>query len=111
MTKYTYVPNKSWQRCYEVKVNNPATTGRKITFYEELAIEVDGNLIVNPVTSCMAPIEKNNTIPVVDSVTNEPTGETITQEKLMQYLHSFYIQTATTRDNQSLGMFVSQPQQ
>lgn len=109
MTKYTYVPNKSWQRCYEIKVNNPATTGRKITFYEELAVEVDGNLIVNPLTSCATPIEKNNTIPVVDTNTNQPTGETITQEKLIQYLHSFYIQTATNRDAQTLGMFNTAP--
>lgn len=111
MSKYTYQANQMWQRYSEAKINNPANASVKIVFYEENVYNLAGQLVGQPLTSCTAHIEQAAEIPVVDVVTNQPTGETITHAKLMQYLHSLYIQTATDRDNQSLGMFNTTNQQ
>ena len=105
MSKYTYQPNQVWQRYNEAKINNPADAGTKITFYEESVVNISGQLICKPLTSCTAYIETGKSIPIINVTTNQPTGETITQDKLMQYLYSLYIQTAEERDAQTLGMF------
>lgn len=105
MSKYTYQPNQVWQRYNEAKINSPADAGTKITFYEETVVNVSGQLIGKSLTSCTAYIETGKPIPVIDTTTNQPTGETITQDKLMQYIYSLYIQTAEERDAQTLGMF------
>lgn len=105
MSKYTYQPNQLWQRYNEAKINNPANATVKITFYEETVYNLAGQLVGQPLTSCIATIEPAKSIPVLDITNNQPTGETITHAQLMQYIHSLYIQTAQERDSENLGMF------
>lgn len=92
-----------WQRCYQVIANNYLNTivpgTKSINFNEEEAVTIDGApRSLGPKTSCTLQYSPAGVIDILDPSTGEPTGETVTHEKIYQMLYSAYIATAKARD-------------
>lgn len=102
---------QSWQRCYTITIDNPYQATPVITFHEELVVQIGDNTIRQPKTSCRVQFDPNQTFNVVNPENNINTGATLTHKDLYVYLYSLYIDAATKRDNENLGIAVNIPNQ
>lgn len=105
MSKYNQqqATGESWQRCYNISIENPYLGTPTAIFREEVIVEIGDTAVKNPKTACMVTFSPNAEFPVLNPETGEPTGQTLTHQQLYTYLHSLYIKTATDRDNPTFG--------
>jgi hypothetical protein len=87
-----------WQRCRTVTIQNPYGGQPMAYFQEEMLATVGADTIQRDVGSCSAPFNPASTIPLLDTTTLLPTGDTVTHGALYQILFSLYMQTALDRD-------------
>jgi hypothetical protein len=104
------VSGTSWTRCRAVTINNPLSgkgaisllTGQPIgpncIFTEETAIALDTETLTFDSGACQQKYVSTDVIELLDPATNNPTGQTITQQNLYNILYSLYIATAKARD-------------
>lgn len=92
------VSGTSWQRCHTVTVRNPLGGTPKIEFAEERVIALEGEDMRTWVAGCEKNFSPSETFPLLDTQTNQPTGQTMSHADLYQALHSLYMQTARERD-------------
>lgn len=92
-------PAYAWRRAHGVQIHNPRNGPASIVFLEEDVVQVAGKEFQKPnVDSCAAQFNPARVIPLVDLVTNLPTGETVTAQYLYLILHSLYLDVAAERD-------------
>lgn len=96
--KESTVAGTSWQRCHTVKINNPYDEQPFIEFLEEKVITLEGQSIKQWIGQCEKPFVPTDTFPLLDPVTNTPTGGTMTHGEFYAILYSLYMQTAQERD-------------
>jgi hypothetical protein len=108
--KQSDITGTSWIRCRAVTINNPLpgkgqiniVTGQPIgpncVFLEETALATATETLTFDSGGCQTTYVPDNIITLLDPTTGNPTGETVTQEKLYQILYSLYLATATARD-------------
>lgn len=108
MAKYKeeQTTGQSWQRCYRVVIDNALNSTATATFHEEKVFVLGDNLVNQPVTACIVSLSPQAEFPILDPVTNQPTGQMLTHQQLYTYIYSLYIKTATDRDNQTFGPIV-----
>lgn len=92
---------QSWQRCYSIQIENPLEGSPVIIFQEEMVVVVGDTTIKKPITMCTKLFDPNETFPVLNPQTGEPTGQTMNHAEVYKILHSLYIQTALQRDGQA----------
>ena len=107
MANYNETPvvGSTWTRCSSVYISNTYNVIPTITFGEQQLIVIENQppLVVNTNTSCMAQFVATADIQIVDPITGNPTGQTVTQQQLYDILYSLYIATAKERDAQTTG--------
>lgn len=99
--KEVLAQNSVYTRCHTLIVNNPYERQPSVQFQEERVVRVDDQVFFQPMEGCRIDVTPGALITVLDPVTNLPTGETVTHERLYQLLYSAYIQTALERDSVS----------
>jgi hypothetical protein len=104
------VSGTSWTRCRAVTINNPLPgkgvidfltskpTGPNCVFTEEIAVALDTETLTYDSGACQTLYSPTAVIQILDPATNNPTGETVTQQNLYNILYSLYIATAKARD-------------
>jgi hypothetical protein len=108
--KQSDITGTTWTRCRAITINNPLPgkgavdivtsqpIGPNCIFIEETALTVGNETLTFDSGGCQATYVAANTIALLDTATGDPTGETVTQEKLYQILYSLYLATAKARD-------------
>lgn len=109
--KETNLTGTSWTRCKSITITNPLandpTPGPAVQqppkpialFNEETVTQLSNNSVSKQDTGyCSTEFNPISTIPLIDTETGAPTGETITHAELYRILFSLYMQTATSRD-------------
>jgi hypothetical protein len=109
--KQSDITGTTWTRCRAVTINNPLpgkgpiniVTGDPIgptcVFIEETALATEAETLTFDSGGCQTTYAPNSVISLLDPATGNPTGETVTQEKLYQILYSLYLATAIARDS------------
>ena len=88
-----------WKRCRWVDIENPLNGPRTIRFQEEDVVQMPDKTLTSLSGSCAATFSLSGEVPLLDPLTNLPTGEVISHAEIYRILHSVYIQTATARDD------------
>jgi hypothetical protein len=97
--KASDVAGQSWVRCNMISIFNPSGGTPSYSFQEEKVIEIGGEKIIQAVGSLYGAFSPANAIPVIDTTTLLPTGETFTELELYTMLFSKYMALANVRDN------------
>lgn len=94
------VAGTKWQRCHEVRISNPFGGAPVAIFNEEAVVAVDGaEVIRRSLGACSAAFDAAaGSIPLVNPMTGELTGTSVSHADLYVILHSLYLQTAAARD-------------
>jgi hypothetical protein len=101
--KESVVNGTVWQRCHTVTARNPFGGQPKVEFAEEKIIMLDGEPINQWAQGCAVNFAPDGTFPLLDPLTNLPTGQSMTHAQVFQVLYSLYMQTATARDAAEAG--------
>jgi len=102
---------ESYTRAKTVIIHNPLegiitdytrmlNNKKSIIFIEETIAILGTDTIVLKESNCIKDFDPSGVIPILDTVTNIPTGTSITHAELYTILYSLYIQTAVERDAQ-----------
>lgn len=95
--KQTSISGESWQRCYEVSLQNPLNGTGRAVFLEEKVVSIEGQVIKQPVAGCGQDFSPSASFALVDPDTGDQTG-TMTHAELYRILYSLYVDTAAKRD-------------
>ena len=98
---------KTWRRAHTVQIHNPVPGQGSvplISFHEEDAIQVGGKVITTPAYDAgpgglRALFQADGVYPLVNPVTGESLGASMTHQELYVALHSLYMHLAGLRDN------------
>lgn len=105
--KETTLAGVSWVRCKLITITNPLAGTSPLDgqsyvpmadFYEEKVISIDGVQTKVDSGSCQKVFDAASAIQILNPLTGEATGGTITHAELYTILFSLYLQTATERD-------------
>lgn len=109
--KQSDITGTTWTRCRAITINNPLPgkgpvdivtsqpIGPNCVFIEESALTVGTETLTFDSGGCQTTYVPDSVISLLDPATGNPTGETVTQEKLYQILYSLYLATAIARDS------------
>lgn len=97
--KESNVSGVEYQRCHQLKIFNPLIGAKAAEFYEEKILTINNTFVVTGSDSCRKVFNPAEVINLLDPATGNPTGETVTHQKLYEILYSLYLQTALERDN------------
>ena len=99
--KETNAEGTTWRRARQVEISNPLTNlpgAKAITFYEEDVAVIGGKTFSSNAGTLRVVFNPEQTIPLLDLDTGEPTGMSVDHKRVYQILYSLYINTATIRD-------------
>lgn len=93
----TTISGKSWQRCNEIRINNPRCGPPSVDFVEERVIVADSESrqALGVLTVAFDPAR---TFALRDPTTGEMTGSYMTYGEAYAVLYSAYINAALVRD-------------
>jgi len=92
------ITGSKWTRCNRVAIDNPSSGEKKITFFEETAMNVDGSVETFGKNVLELLYQTDVLIPIIDPVTLAPTGEHVTIPEIEKYVFSAYMEAANRRD-------------
>ena len=94
----TNVSGQSWNRCFKIEFTNPYNGQQECKLFEEEIFSVGGKN-VSTLTRILAPhIDMNAVIDLINPMTGEPIGASITHQDLYIAFFSLYINTAKAKD-------------
>ncbi len=97
------VSGQSWNRCFKIEVDNPYDKPPTCKMFEEEIIVV-GDKSVSTISRIFSPeINMSDTIALINPITGEPIGASITHQDLYVALFSLYINTAVAQDVKESG--------
>lgn len=87
-----------WTRCYRVEVSNPYNGMSSVNMFEETIINIAGETITKPGRLLTKTFNQNEVIELVNPMTGEPLGATITHQDLYVMFFSMWLKTTKERD-------------
>lgn len=96
--KETNEQGQVWTRCYRVEVSNPYNGTPSVNMMEETIISIAGENITKPGRLLTMTFNPSETVELVNPLTGEPLGATITHQDLFVMLFSLWLKTAKERD-------------
>ena len=94
----TNVSGQSWNRCFKIEITNPYNGQQECKLFEEEIFSV-GDKNVSTLTRILSPqIDMSSVINLINPMTGEPIGASITHQDLYIALFSLYINTAKAKD-------------
>lgn len=103
--KETAVAGTKWTRCGVVQIVNPYQRNPSIQFIEERAVSLGEGRepLFFSEGSISVPFDENKVVNLINPLTGQPTGATVTYGELYVGLFSAYIQAALERDMASVS--------
>jgi len=99
----TAVTGESYQRTNRIIIDNPYQAAPRIIFEEERIINLGDEVVKKPVTALQVAFDETEVINVMNPLTNELTGTTITMGEIYALIYSVYWQKAQERDSAATG--------
>lgn len=96
--KATIVTGKTWYRAYRVVIMNPYMGDATIGFDEEKVTEILGVVKSEPSTTLSTLVDPTAVVPILDPITGQATGETMTHYAVYCMLYSLYRMLGQARD-------------
>ena len=97
--KESTVAGTTWQRCYQIVVDNQRGAAPAVSFCEEEVLALaDGREIKTQLGPLTIPFDPAQEIPLRDPTTGELTGATTTYGEAYTLLYSAYMAAAEARD-------------
>ena len=94
----TNVSGQSWKRCFKIEISNPYNGQPECKLFEEEIFSV-GDKTVSTLTRILEPqINMSSVIELINPMTGEPLGASITHQDFYIVLFSLYINTAKAKD-------------
>ncbi|MEN6306075.1 MAG: hypothetical protein ABFD96_25340 [Armatimonadia bacterium] len=91
----TPVAGESYQRCFQVVIDNPLVGSPTVMFSQETIVGTDAATVLRIPTQPLAmPFDPAAEIAVINPETGEPTGATVTQAEVYALIFSAYIAAA-----------------
>lgn len=88
----------TWTRCTRVVVNNDFGEPPYVLFFEQQVFNAGGQQILKDLGVLRQGFDPDGVIPLINPLTGEATGATITQAEAYAVLYSAYLQAAMARD-------------
>jgi hypothetical protein len=101
--KETTVTCNKWQRAFRIVIENPYNSEKTVTFSEEEAIDIEGEVVTRPVGTLRIAFNPTETFPGLDPNTNLEVGREVTHAEVYALLYSLYMHLANQRDAQLQG--------
>jgi hypothetical protein len=92
------VQGQSWQRCFNIIIDNPLGGPAMIKFYEERVTVLGQETIKSNAGLLTRKFNPQEVVSLRNSQTGELTGEQLTHLDIYNILYSLYMQTALQRD-------------
>jgi hypothetical protein len=86
-----------WQRCFRAVIEHARHQVPRIDFLEEV-VTINGDETRQQVPGCSISYEPAGVVPMRDPDTDQPTGQTLTQQQIYAILYSVYRWSADQRD-------------
>jgi hypothetical protein len=86
-----------WQRCFRAVIEHARHQVPRIDFLEEV-VTINGDETRQQVPGCSISYEPAGVVPMRDPETDQPTGQTLTQQQIHAILYSVYRLAADQRD-------------
>lgn len=96
--KESSVAGTQWQRCHGVYLQNTYGQTPLITLREEQVTAIGDQTFFKDMGQMQFPFEQGATIPLLNPLTGQPTGGTITMGEVYAIMWSLYMQKAAERD-------------
>ena len=87
-----------WTRCYRVEISNPYNGIQSVNMMEETIISIAGETITKPGRLLTKTFNASETFELVNPLTGEPLGASITHADLYVMFFSLWLKTAKERD-------------
>ena len=107
--KYQAIEGDAYMRCHQVLIDNPLNKNPIVRYSQERVIEDGSSVIKIPAGRVSREFEPEKFITLINPETGEPitdpeTGEPmqLTQEQLMMYVYSAYIDAVTPPENDEM---------
>lgn len=97
------VTTKTWRRSYRIEILNPYLGVPALRFDEEDMREAEGVVSSSDAPGVFCSFDPSRIVPLVDPVTLEPTGDSISMGACYMALFSLYINLARARDAAAEG--------
>ena len=87
-----------YTRCFNVTVNNPLNSVPTVNMMEEAVFSIAGKTVTQPGRFLQKAFNPTETIDLVNPLTGEPIGQSITHQELYVMLFSLWLSTAKAHD-------------
>lgn len=99
----SYVPTQTtgtlYRRAKRMDLVNPLNGTQSVNVYEEFVAVLNGNNFLQDSDGFTVSInDMTKTVPLLDTNTGQPTGQTMTYADIYQAMYSAYIMWASQRD-------------
>lgn len=94
----TTVAGTQYQRCYQVLINNPRNGQPTIEMFEEVVAKVGDASYSRPAEGLRFDFDPAEAVMLLDPVTGESTGQSMTQAEIHRAIYSLYLAKAVARD-------------
>lgn len=88
----TTTPGNVYTRFPQIDISNPLDRNPSVQFYKEKVFSIGDEKVIKPDGVLTVPFDPDKEIQVIDPVTLEPTGVTITYGQMHLFLYSAAIQ-------------------
>ena len=89
----------TYQRCNRIILENPKDGVPCMSFVEEEVTLIPGKEIKTPLGQINLYYDPHGVFELINPITNQPLGQTVSQTQLQVFLYSLYIQSAKKRDD------------
>lgn len=100
--KQSDISGTTWQRCYQVVLDNPLGGVPTVRFDEQEVLSIDGREMRRPRGTLSLPYDPTRVIALRNPATGELTGESTTYAQAYELIYSAYITAALARDEAAL---------
>ena len=94
----TNVSGVRWRRFANISISNPLNATPLVSCAEQEVVSLSGDAIAYGVGNLDFPFDPGFTFPMLDPVTNEPTGGTAVGAAVYQLIYSYVLAKALERD-------------
>lgn len=96
--KQSDISGTTWQRCYQVVLDNPLGGVPTVRFDEQEVLSIDGREMRRPRGTLSLPYDPTRVIALRNPETGELTGESTTYAQAYELIYSAYITAGMARD-------------
>jgi len=101
--KQTSIAGQQWNRFSRVVIDNPRNAAPSVICVEQEVIALEAGEVVRDVGNLHFPFDPSAEFPILNPVTNEPTGATATGAQVYALVYGYVMSEAAKRDQRRVA--------